>query len=81
MIVFYIVAACPPVNIEHGKVEYNSSEVNGSYLTDTIASFTGDDEFVRNGSFSSTCQESAIWNPDVPTCERGISLQKLGIKN
>ena len=46
--------------------------MNGSYATGTLAFFTCADEYMRTGSLFSTCQESGIWSPDIPTCEEGI---------
>ena len=44
---------------------------NGQYLVDTTVTFTCDSGYSLQGSASSTCQVSGIWDPLPPTCSLG----------
>ena len=49
--------------------------MGGEYPTGTIAFFSCDGEYMRIGALMSTCQESGIWSPEIPTCEEGIAIK------
>ena len=58
--------------MSHGEVSYNRSPVNGRYLVGTMASFSCNYGYTRSGSASRTCQTSANWNGEMPTCSQSI---------
>ena len=39
-------------------VDYDRSEVSGEYPTGTVVLFTCNDQYMRTGSLSATCEES-----------------------
>ena len=68
-------ATCPVPSFINGEVQYSTDQVeNGEYPTDTVAGFTCNDGYSRNGPISSTCKDSGTWSPVVPTCVEGIML-------
>ena len=54
--------------------------VNGEYPTGAIAVFTCDDEYTRNGTLLSTCQDSGTWDPQIPTCDEGTDKKTVYFK-
>ena len=75
-IYYFNLEVCPPVNLKNGATEYHPSSLNGQYPTDTLAFFSCDDAFMRNGPLFSTCQNTGNWVPEIPTCDEGIYIIK-----
>ena len=59
---------CPALNIENGKVRYNTTVADGRYFLYTKATFTCLFGFSVNGSRFTVCQTSRTWNDPTPTC-------------
>ena len=55
----------------NGRVSYNKNIVGGRYPVNTVASFTCNRGYNRNGHNSRTCESSGNWNRQTPTCNRG----------
>ena len=66
---WYVLVTCAPLSLPNGLVDYNMSEENGRYLADTVASFSCNSGYYRNGPNSRTCETSGNWNEEIPTCE------------
>ena len=63
---------CSAISLPNGEVSYTTSQANGGYVVDTIATFTCSSQSDLSGSSSSTCQSSgnsAVWNPQTPICD------------
>ena len=56
------------LSLENGEITYNTSSLNGDYPLYTVASFSCDEFYSREGSSSAICQNSGNWNPQAPTC-------------
>ena len=54
----------------NGDVDYSNDPVNGGYTVDTVATFSCNFGYRREGSSSRTCQPSGHWNKQNPTCNR-----------
>ena len=65
------IGTCSALGLSNGRVDYNTSAVNGRYPVDTSASFTCNSGYTRSGSSSSICQNSGGWNEYEPTCNKG----------
>ena len=68
---------CLPLNLENGEIECEHSPENGQYPTDTVAFFTCNDGYMRTGPIFITCQDSGIWDPEIGTCDEGITVHNL----
>ena len=78
VVLFYTEVICPLLRLEHGEIMYNKpfvitfgklpwTFVTG-YPVNTLASFSCDKDFRREGSSSAICQSSGNWSEQTPIC-------------
>ena len=61
--------------VANGRVSFNKPEVRRNfYDLGTVASFTCNSGYSREGSSSSTCQNSGMWSSQAPTCKKSNVL-------
>ena len=66
------VVTCEALSLENGHIAYNeSSDINGQYPVDTMASFSCSSGFSLTGSESSICQMSGHWRQQSQMCKAG----------
>ena len=66
----FCAVTCTEISLPNGEVNYTTTEENGRYMLNTVATFVCDSESNLSGFNSSTCQasnNSAYWNPETPT--------------
>ena len=56
----------------NGRVEYDKAGVDGSYLLDTVATFSCNDGYSLSGARTTSCQISGNWLHVTPTCQQSI---------
>ena len=65
------VVNCPPLSLQNGEVEYDSTAVSDNRLiVGTRASFTCQGGYSLSGSNSSTCDNSGHWSESTQTCNQ-----------
>ena len=64
---YSFVVTCTDSTPANGQAE-PLGQSNGQYLVDITVFFTCDSGYSLEGSASSTCQVSGIWDPTTPTC-------------
>ena len=63
---------CPTLSSpSHGGVSYSESPVGGRYPFATVATFSCNSGYNRQGSSTRTCGTSKTWTSQSPTCKRG----------
>ena len=67
--VTFFLATCSPLSLENGLVCYTTSMENGRYLVATVASFSCNSGYYKNGTNSRVCQSSGSWNGQTPIFE------------
>ena len=71
-IVLFYTVVCPFLTLTNGKVDYNTSRMvyydNYGYSVNTMASFSCDTFYHREGNSSAICQSSGNWSEPTPTC-------------
>ena len=68
---YVIVVTCPALSLEHGQVTYSKDKVGDRYPLDTVASFSCNSGYHRDGCEATTCPASGEWNLHPPTCNKG----------
>ena len=69
----------PLINLEYGRIDYSSPEVDGKHPPGTVANFTCDPGLPLHGPTSITCtgHNYFYWTGDVPTCGTGNKMINL----
>ena len=71
-IVLFYTVVCPFLRLENGKIDYNTTSLvyydNFGYSVNTMASFSCDTFYHREGNSSAICQSSGNWSEPTPTC-------------
>ena len=75
--IFFITVMCPGIQLGHGQVRYSASPNNGKYPYHTVATFTCDKDFRREGHANSRCVNPGVWDNPTPTCSRTQSSNTL----
>ena len=55
--------------------------VNGEHPTGAFAVFRCNNEYMRTGTLVSICQDLGNWEPDIPTCDKGIAMYTIFSNN
>ena len=67
----YIVVTCQALSLDNGAVSYNKNLVGNRYPVDTVASFSCNSGYDRDGCASTACLMSGQWAHQKPTCNKG----------
>ncbi len=72
------IGVCPPLDaIDKGTISYapNNVSMNGNYTSSTVATYTCNTNYGRNGNATRTCGDDSLWSGEAPACERkGLRL-------
>ena len=63
--------ACTSLFLENGDVNFDNNAEDQGYPAGTVASFSCDSGYNRDGPNSATCQPSGTWDKDTPHCNGG----------
>ena len=79
---FYAEVGCPGLRrLENGRIDYNTSyftiEFLFLYRVNTLASFSCDEYYHREGSSSAICQSSGNWSEETPICAASNENENL----
>ena len=70
---YFVAVTCPAISLSHGLVSYNRDQIGEDlYPLGTVASFSCDKGYHRDGCEATTCPASGEWNLHPPTCNQGI---------
>ena len=66
----FFLVGCRTLDLENGRVTYNSTPVLNKYKPTTVASFSCNDDYSLRGPYTKTCQQSGNWSEiSIPKCK------------
>ena len=68
------VVHCPQLSLSFGLILYhNARHLDGTdvYVVNSVADFTCNHGYRIEGSNTTTCQQSGMWDQETPTCIQG----------